>query len=120
MGFNAPPATNVIVAPGSAVTKLDRAQIQTSNISLTLYLVCEEYCNLCARIRVTEYESDEMKPTLNSSESLDSLESICEPVRTYTAAAACLDGYLSELSGCQEIVRNWDEERGGIPSVASH
>ena len=34
MGFKAPPATNVIVAPGSAMAKLDIAQIQKSNFCL--------------------------------------------------------------------------------------
>jgi len=53
---------------------------------------------------MTKYEPGDTKRTLNSSESLDNLESIYEPVRTYTTAAACFDGYLSELSGCQEIV----------------
>ena len=104
MGFKAPPATNVIVAPGSATTKSDLAPLPTSNSPLTLHLVRKEYCDLrFARIRITTYKSSWIEHTLNSSESLDSLDSICESIRALTIAISPAGWYLSELSGCQEI-----------------
>jgi len=45
-----------------------------------------------------------MEHTLNSSESLDNLESIYELVRTCTAAVTPFDWHLSELSGRQAMV----------------
>jgi len=50
------------------------------------------------------YKSGGAKRTLNSSESLDNLESIYELVRIRTTAVTPLDWHLGELSGCQKIV----------------
>ena len=84
--------------------KSDPALIPTSNSLLTLYLVRKEYRDLrFARIRITTYKSSRMEHTLNSSESLDSLESICESIRALTTAISPAGRYLGELSGCQGI-----------------
>jgi hypothetical protein len=66
------------------------------------------------------YGSGCMKRTLNSSESLDNLESICESIRVDATTVARYDLYLSKLSGDQRVGRNQNEHRGGIPSVVSH
>ena len=110
MGFKAPPATNVIVAPGSAIAESDPTLIPTSNSLLTLHLVRKEYRDLrFAQIRITACKSSWIKPTLNSSESLDNLESIYEPIRTLTTAFSPTRRYLGKLSDCQGTAGHQDE-----------
>lgn len=99
----------------------DEVRFRIDSTSWTSHLHCTWFVRsiaILARKSGQRYiDSGGTERTLNSSESLDNLDSICELISTHVTAVAFDDWYLSELSGRQRVVPNQNKEWREIPSA---